>query len=189
MIIVGGASGVSAREVVTGVFVTETVPANTTFNPSGSTEGWECLPNNGPGATCTLALGAVAAGAGATVNFAVNINNPIPAGVTQIDNTASIEGEGGIEADPNPEDNTSSETTPVNAAPDLRITKDAGAGFILAGGTLTYVLAYTNVGNQGATGVIITETVPANTTFTLAAALKAGNARRITDQGPPALWL
>ena len=42
-------------------------------------------------------------------------------------------------------------------------------GLRAAGGTVAYTSTYTNAGNQGATGVALTETVPANTTFNAAA--------------------
>ncbi|MFL6194240.1 MAG: hypothetical protein ACJ75H_08720, partial [Thermoanaerobaculia bacterium] len=45
-----------------GVVITETVPANTTFNAGASTAGWSCAPNNNAGSTCTLAVGGLAAG-------------------------------------------------------------------------------------------------------------------------------
>ena len=35
------------------------------------------------------------------------------------------------------------------------------------GGVIAFTLTYTNIGNQAATNVLITETVPANTTFKL----------------------
>ena len=49
---------------------------------------------------------------------------------------------------------------------DLTLTKDDGRTTATAGATLTYALGYTNAGNQGATGVKITETVPTGTTYT-----------------------
>src|SRR4029453_13892347 len=91
----------------TGVVLTDTVPANTTFNAGASTAGWVCAPNNNAGSACTLAIGAVAAarcppGIGAvapasgplTATFAVTVINPVAAGVTQIANTASIADDG-----------------------------------------------------------------------------------------------
>ena len=57
------------------------------------------------------------------------------------------------------------DTTPVIAAPDLTLAKSDGGASVVPGGTISYTLTYANVGNQGATGVVITETVPANTTF------------------------
>jgi uncharacterized repeat protein (TIGR01451 family) len=150
----------------TGVVLTETVPANTTFNAGASTAGWVCAPDNNAGSTCTLAIGAVAGTSGPlTATFAVTVVNPVAAGVTQISNTASIADDGANGSDPTPGNNTGSDTTPVTAAPDLSITKSDGGAEVEPGGTISYTLTYANNGNEGATGVVITETVPANTTF------------------------
>ena len=147
----------------TGVVLTETVPVNTTFNAGASTAGWVCAPNGNPGSTCTLAVGTVAGGASGSATFALNVVNPVAAGVTQIANTASV---ASAATDPVPGNNTASDTTPVDAAPDLTLTKSDGGVSTTPGGTVTYTVAYANAGNQDATGVVLTETVPANTTFT-----------------------
>ena len=149
----------------TGVVLTETVPANTTFNAGASTAGWACTPNNNAGSTCTLALGALAATGSGSATFSVTVVNPVPAGVTQVSNTASVADDGTNGADPTPGNNSASDTTPVDAAPDLALTKSDGGASVAPGGTVAYALGYSNAGGQGATGVVLTETVPANTTF------------------------
>jgi uncharacterized repeat protein (TIGR01451 family) len=102
----------------TGVVLTETVPANTTFNAGASTAGWVCSPDNNAGSTCTLAIGALAAGGGnQTATFAVTVDNPLPPGVTDISNTASIADDGTNGTDPAAGNNTGSDTTPVVSAP------------------------------------------------------------------------
>jgi uncharacterized repeat protein (TIGR01451 family)/uncharacterized repeat protein (TIGR02543 family) len=53
-------------------------------------------------------------------------------------------------------------------APDLSLTKTTEGEGVRAGGTLVYELTYDNAGGT-ATGVVINETVPANTTFNAAA--------------------
>jgi uncharacterized repeat protein (TIGR01451 family) len=149
----------------TGVEITEAVPANTTFNPGASTAGWVCLPDNSAGSICTLAVGSLAAGAGGSVDFAVDVDGPVAAGVTQIDNTAEIDDDGASGPDVNPADNSDSDSTPVDAHPDLQITKDDGGIASGPGETIVYTLIFANVGNQDATGVTLIDTVPANTTF------------------------
>jgi uncharacterized repeat protein (TIGR01451 family) len=149
----------------TGVTITDTVPANSTFNPGASTVGWACAPNNNAGSLCTITIGAVASGAGGAVTFAVTVANPAPAGVTQLSNTAWVQDDGANGADPTPANNQSTDTTPLNATPDMTITKNDGGVSTTPGGVVAYTLTYSNVGNQGATGVTITDTVPTNTTF------------------------
>ncbi len=152
-------------QAATGVVLTETVPANTTFNAGASTAGWSCAPNNNAGSTCTLAVGSLAVGGSQTATYAVTVVNPVAAGVTQIFNTATISNDGTNGSDPNPGNNTGSDTTPISGAPDLSITKSDEAVSTMPGKTITYVLTYANSSALGATGVVITETVPEHTTF------------------------
>src|SRR4029079_14192807 len=124
-----------------------------------------CMPNNNALSTCTLAIGAVAGGgAGAAVTFAVTVDDPIAAGVTQLSNTASIADDGANGADPTPGNNSASDTTPVTAVPDLALTKSDGGASVAPGGTVAYTLSYSNGGHVGATGVVLHEMVPVNTT-------------------------
>jgi uncharacterized repeat protein (TIGR01451 family) len=153
-------------QAATGTVLTETVPANTTFNSGASTAGWSCTPNNNAGSTCTLAVASVPAASGPlTATFAVTVVNPVAAGVTQIANTASIANDGTHGADPTAGNNSGSDTTPLSGAPDLSLTKSDGGTSTVAGATVSYTLTYANAGNRGATGVVLTETVPANTAF------------------------
>ena len=93
-----------------GVVVHETVPDHTTFNPESSTFGWSCSPGNA-GDTCTFGLGAMVSGTQVQVDFAVNVDNPLAPGVTQIENTASVHA-GLNEIDPTP-GNIDSDSTPI----------------------------------------------------------------------------
>jgi uncharacterized repeat protein (TIGR01451 family) len=155
----------SGGQAATGTVLTETVPANSTFNAGASTAGWSCTPNNNAGSTCTLTLGNVAGGGNGSATFAVTAVNPVAAGVAQLSNTASVADDGTHGADPTPGNNTASDTTPVNAAPDLTLTKSDGGVSVAPGGSVTYTLGYANAGNRGATGVVLTDAVPANTVF------------------------
>ncbi len=98
----------------TGVVLSEIVPANTTFNSGASTAGWVCTPNNSAGSACTLTVGSLAAGGGSqTATFAVTVADPLPSGVTAINNTATIADDGANGADPTPANNSGSDSTPV----------------------------------------------------------------------------
>src|SRR2546428_700405 len=61
-------------------------------------------------------------------------------------------------------------STTVSSAPLLSVSKTDSPDPVAAGGTLTYTLSYSNTGNANATGVVLTDTVPANTTFVSATA-------------------
>ena len=154
------------------VTITETVPLYSSFNAGGSTPGWICAPNNNAGSTCTFAVGIVAGGgASGSATFAVTVNNPLPAGITQIANTAAIGDDASNGIDTTPANNSSSDTTPVRAAPDLRLSKRADVLNAVPDAPIVYTLTYTNVGSIAATGVVITETVPLQTSFNAAASL------------------
>jgi len=159
----------TGNQDATGVVITETVPANATFNAAASTAGWSCADGAPAGATCAFTIGNLAAGASGSATFAVRVNAAVPAGATQIANTASISDDGSNGADLDASDNTASDSAPLDAAPDLALTKDDGGASAEPGQVIAYTLTYANTGNQGATGVEITETVPANTTFDAAA--------------------
>ena len=146
---------------LTGVTLNETVPANSSFNAAAGTAGWSCVQGAPAGTSRTLTIGNLAGGASSTANFAITVDNPVPAGVTQISNSASV-GDGTTSA-------TASDTTPVNTTPALSLNKSDAGGTITPGGTLVYTLSYANTGNIGLTGVVLNETVPANTTFNVAA--------------------
>ncbi len=156
----------AGNQDATGVALNETVPTHTVFNPGASTAGWSCVPNNNAGSACTLSIGALA-GAGGTgsATFALNVNTVVPAGTTQILNTASANDDGANGTDPTPANNTDTEATPLQLTPDLRLTKTDNRVAVHAGQVVTYVLSYDNIGSQDATGVSLSETVPDGTTF------------------------
>jgi LPXTG-site transpeptidase (sortase) family protein len=142
------------------VVIAETVPDYTAFN---GTVGWVCDPlAGGAGAVCSYDLGYLADGASTTVEFAVTIDNPIAAGVTEIYNVTSVES--GSE-DSNPDNNQDDLTVSLVAAPDMTITKDDGFVQVAPGSSITYSILVSNAGNQAATGVTVTDTLPAGVSF------------------------
>ncbi|HEX3526777.1 MAG TPA: hypothetical protein VH988_06900 [Thermoanaerobaculia bacterium] len=150
-----------------GVVLTETVPANTTFNAAASSVGWSCAGGGAPGSTCTYAVGFVGAGGNGAKVFAVTVDPNIPRNVSQISNTVTVSQN---ETDANPANNTASDTTPVLfTPPDLALTKTLKSGTGKPGTPLIYTLTTTNAGEQDAAGVTMTETVPVSTRFSAAA--------------------
>jgi LPXTG-site transpeptidase (sortase) family protein len=150
----------------TGVVVTETVPANTTFTTTSSSAGWACTPDATAGSTCTLTLGAVpASDPAATLTFAVVVDDPLAAGVTEINNAVSIADDGNNGDDPTPNNNSDDEVTPLDAAPDIAVQKTNGVNQTAPGANLTYTIIVSNLGNQDATGVTLEDTIPTGTSF------------------------
>ena len=148
----------------------ETLPQYTTFNVAGSTIGWIALG----GGLYEFHVGSVAVGQTGSVQFAVTVAGSLPAGVVELANTASIVDDGTNGPDLNPNNNTSGDTTPVAAAPDLAVVKTDNGATAAAGGVVVYTLTYSNTGTQGATGVVLSETLPANATFAWAAVRRVG---------------
>ena len=145
--------------------MTETVPANSTFNGGTSTAGWVCTPNNSAGSTCTLAVGAVAIGGSGNATYTVTAANPVPAGVIQLSNTATIADDGTHGVDPVPGNNSGSDTTPIPNA-DLSITVNDGVTTATPGGSVTYTITANNAGSSAVTGANVTDAFPASLTCT-----------------------
>lgn len=151
----------------TGVVLHETVPVGSIFNQGASTPGWTCADASPAATACDLTIGVLGAGASSTVNFAVTAVNPAVNGLNQLSNTVTIT-DSGVYSDPTPGDESSNDTTPLNAAPDFSITKTDNATSTMPGFVQVYTLNYANLGDQDAAGVTLTETVPANATFNAA---------------------
>ena len=141
-----------------GVSVSDTLPAHTRF-VSGS------ITLDPPGVGIAGALPptlahdvTLAAGEGATVTFALTVIRPLEAGIDHIRNTVYVAGDHGPGV-------TDSISTPVHAAPDLSIHKDDGVSAVSPGDVLTYTLVLSNAGSQGATGVVVTDVLPAVTGY------------------------
>ena len=142
--------------------ISETVPANTTFSAAGSSGLWSCADGSPAGTTCTYTVGGIGAGGSGFIFFAVNVVNPIAIGVTQITNTASY-------SDTITPATQAMASIAIAAFPDMAVTKTDGGITSGAGMPIPYTIGYSNVGRRNAAGVVITETVPANTTFDAAA--------------------
>ncbi len=146
------------------VLLTDTLPANTTF-VSASDSG-----SHGAGVV-TWPTFNLAPATSVFRTVTVQVNNPLPAGANTLANTAEAHDDGSGGPDPTPGNNTATDVDTLDAAPDLTVTKDDGVDIVSPGSLLAYAINYANVGNQNATGVVITETVPAGTTFNAPASL------------------
>ncbi len=121
------------------------------------------------GGTCT------AAGSG---NISDTVNLPAGGSVTYtasctIDpsatgtlvNTATVTAPAGT-TDPNPGNNSATDTDTLNPQADLSITKTDGVTSVAAGGSVTYTITASNAGPGAAPGATVTDTFPASLTCT-----------------------
>ena len=172
----------------TNVVITETVPQYTTFNKLTSTggdtlppTGWDCTDGAAAGTLCQFTFTLLAAGASGTLDFDVLIDQTVPANTTQILNTVSIKAD---EKEPIYSNNTDDEDTPLDALPDMAVVKTDGVSIVASGVELTYTLTVRNNGSEGATGVVITDTLPAHVTYIAGSASPAYTSM---DTTPPAI--
>jgi uncharacterized repeat protein (TIGR01451 family) len=150
----------TGNQDATGVSVVDTLPANVVYQ-SSSDSG---VNNTG---VVSWGLFNLNAGQSVTRTVVVKVNDSVASGVTQLINSATANDDGVNGTDPNLLNNVAVDTDSLNAAPDMSVTiSDSGAS-TTTGGIVIYAVNYTNLGVQDATGVIVSVTVPQNTTFDL----------------------
>jgi len=142
-----------------------------------TTLGSVTLGNN-PGNTSVLVnLGNLVGGHGtATITFRVTINNPLPAGVTEISNQGFVSGSN-FPSDPTDDPTNESyddpTRTPLTLIPNIKVYKRYELtseitpldGIPGPGDTITYFITIINSGNQNAAGVNLSDIPDANTTL------------------------
>ncbi len=136
--------------------LTDDLPAGVTFDSATTSQG-SCSQASG---TVTCPLGTLASGANATVTIRVR-----PQSAGSVTNNASVSSN---IFEPNPSDNSTSAETTVNPAADLAVTKADSPDPVPAGELLTYSLTIHNSGPSGATGVQLTDDLPAGVTYSSA---------------------
>ncbi|MGD8807556.1 MAG: SdrD B-like domain-containing protein, partial [Chloroflexota bacterium] len=138
----------------TGVTVTDTLPDEVRIASFDATQG---TFNQTSG---VWDVGGLALDAGAMLTIVVDVDSNAPISLT---NQATATAD---QPELNEADNTAVEVTDVIRQVDLALTKADSPDPVVAGESLTYILELTNNGPSDATGVIVTDTLPAEVSFT-----------------------
>ena len=140
----------------TGVVITDTVPANTTFVSAG--QGGTLVG----GDTVRWTISSLAPAGSQTLTYQVKVNEPLANG-TVIPNFAYY---GSDQFQPPAPTNVV--TNVVQSAPTLALVKSedpAGPGPLGVDGLVTYTLTLNNTGNEDASNTVISDTIPAGSEF------------------------
>ncbi len=132
--------------------------------------GGVVVTGNTAGDTSIRVVYATFAGGGntAVITCDVQVADPVAAGVNTLVNWASADCDQ-LPAEPSDDPGTPADddptVVPLDAVPDIAVAKDDGLTEVRPGDTVTWTLTVSNVGNQNATGVVLTDTVPPGTSF------------------------
>jgi uncharacterized repeat protein (TIGR01451 family) len=144
--------------------LSDQIPAGTTFESFNQTAGpvLNCtIPLQGATGpvTCSTASFADQASASFTLQVRANAN-----ATGTISNTATVSS---TTPDADTADNTSTSDLTVSESigADIRLTKSADPATAAPGSTITYTVTATNIGSEIAGNVVITDPIPAQTTF------------------------
>lgn len=147
-----------------GVAFIDPLPANTTFESIVQNVGPAFTLSAPPvGGTGTVSgfIGTMPAGSQAIFTVVVNVNASTPTGTTLV-NTATV---GAVTFDPDTTDNISTVTTTVIEQEQLVIIKTDTPDPVVAGENLSYVIFILNNGPSQADNVVVSDNIPAGTTF------------------------
>ncbi|WP_257385962.1 DUF11 domain-containing protein [Tahibacter caeni] len=148
---------------VIGATVADTPPAGMTIT------GWTCSAS--AGASCGAASGSgpiddtININTGATVTYTVQASVAPGFAGASITNSAAVTPPS-LVSDPNPGNNTASDTDTVVPGVVLALTKSDGSGTYTPGGTATYTVTVANTGPAGASQVDVSDALPAGVTLT-----------------------
>lgn len=148
-----------------GVIVTDTIPVSSTFVSATSV-----CPYDGSVVTCTV--GNLPNGASDTFTVTVRVNDDVRHGAFIV-NSAEVSAD---DSDPSPSNNTWSVSTQVTGKADLSIDKSDDGSDARAGDVYTYTVRVTNLGPSDARNVVITDTLPAHSSFERATGATCSNA-------------
>ena len=145
--------GNAGPRAATGVQLTDTLPAGAIFDSATPSQG--TCSQTGSNVSCQL--GTIGNGANATVQVKVR-----PQSTGTATNAATVSSNVN---DPSTGNNSASAQTTVNPSADLAVTKTDSPDPVAQGTELTYTVGVSNAGPSSATGITLTDTLPAGVTF------------------------
>jgi uncharacterized repeat protein (TIGR01451 family) len=143
------------ESIATGVVVTDTLPANTTF--VSASDGGTFADGR-----IIWTIGTLNAGEGLLRTVTIRINNPLPAGVTSVTNVAVVGDDGSRGPDKNPGNNRDDDTTPIPIV-DPIITKNVNVTLVRPGDPVQYTVTLSNPRSRStasATKVTLVDKMP-----------------------------
>ena len=153
-----------------GIIFSDTLDSIVT-TPAGSvttSQGTILSGNNAGDSRVIINLGNLPPAGVATITFHVTILTPLPAGIDTTTNQATLWGSN-FQTTPSDDPTTPATPdptlTPIIATPDLALTTTDLRTTAAPGQLLIYRLTLTNTGQQAASGIILTATLPAHTSF------------------------
>jgi uncharacterized repeat protein (TIGR01451 family) len=140
------------------VSLTDTIPAGATFVSFQQNSGpsFNCTT----GATVNCSIATLTVGSSAAFTLTVNVGAGTPPGT--LSNTATATSS---TPDGNPGNNSSTASTTVTTSADLSVTKTTPPTPVAVGFDVDYTISVANNGPSDATGVSLTDVIPANMTF------------------------
>jgi len=150
---VSNVGGVSSSGTVT---VTDTVPVGLTPTAASGT-GWSCAIA-AQTVTCTRADALTTGAAFPAITVTVAVSQSAAASLT---NTATVAGGGEF----NTSNDSASDLTSTVARADIAVTKVASSGAAAVGSNVTFTVSAQNLGPSDATGLQVTDQVPAGLTL------------------------
>ncbi len=141
----------TSAQPATDITFADVLPPNTTFVSLTYVSG---VAGNCDGPSCTF--GVLQPGQSSTYTLVLRAGDTTS--ITNVVNASTAS------YDTDPSDNTSSVTTTITPQSDLGVTK-SGATSVTAGTNITYTVTVTNDGPSTAQNVVVTDTLPAGTTF------------------------
>ena len=142
----------TGNEVATNTNLTASLPPNTTFVSASS--GFSYNASLGE---ISWNLGTLGAGATGSVQFLVTVVDPLANGTTT-SSTANITADNGLP-------DTATDSVSVSSAPLLIIGKGSDVATASLGETVSFIISLENFGNAVASGVMVTDTLPAEMEF------------------------